>query len=210
MVNSSRTASPSRTPRSEAASCAPSPSPPGRADRPHVTTIGMRAFLGIGFMAGWVALLLRRRIQGDFLATFSACLRLSLRAFARFAAATAFAAPRPGTARGCLLREPTSRAVRVGLKWNTAITRPSQPGSSKCGEARGQERTRGPTTAKRGPGLPKTPPIQVNESAAVLRPFSRSRGLPPEHGIRGAKSPMICRPRDLSVLGRDLGRQWCE
>ena len=75
---------------------------------PCVTTIGMSAFLGIGFMAGWGRTSAAASDPGSSLATFSACcLRLSLRAFSRFAAATALTAPLPGTNRGCLLREPT-------------------------------------------------------------------------------------------------------
>ena len=98
------------------------------------------------------------------------------------------------------------RAVRVGLKWNTAITRPSQPGSSKCGEARGQERTRVPHNVQKRSRTAQNTPIQVNESAAVLRPFSRSRGLPPEHGSEGQKAQSICRPRDLTLMRQKLSR----
>ena len=43
----------------------------------------------------------------------------------------------------------------------------------------------------------KNTPIQVNESGVFLRPFSPSKGLPPEHGSEGPKAQCF----DLRLLG---------
>ena len=76
-----------------------------------------------------------------------------------------------------------------------------QADATEDGDPRGQERTRGAgSTGRRNNGQKRSrtaqnTPIQVNESVAVLRPFSRSRGLPPEHGSEGQN------PNDLPTEG---------